>query len=560
MTSERHEDDDHDDVRYDLGRTADGPGPRRPARRPRAAVLAVAAAVLLAGGGGAYWAVASGGDGGHHTAAPLKLEGSYVPADSAGRLPGSDDSSSSSSSSATPGDPVVPGGDYVLTGTLPKDGPDSSAVYRPKSAPGKADVEHLAKLLGVTGEVTSADGWWRIGDRGPSLLVNQKLPGAWSYSRGGPQTFAPDQSKPVTEQRAKSAAAPLLDGLGLSGARTDAAQTIGAMRLVLANPVVGGLPTTGWSTSLEVGPDGSVSVAHGQLATLDKGDTYPVVSAAQAFKELDSTGRVMHPGDSTGVCVRPLPVPAPAPSNRAQPQAGPGATNEPGPQSTPNPGTTESAAGSGGVNGGVNGGVVPPTPAQPPSSTPPAPPQQGKTLPRPIPCLPGDQHPMQVRGAEFGLSAQFTEGGQTLVPAWLFQVAQPGAAATRTVAEPAVEPSFIEQPTPAPTVTPTPVDPGGPQQPGAPKTTGYEKLTAYRAGGDNTLTLTYYGGVCSTYKASAQETGAEVKVGVVGTVKNPGAMCPDLARSYSTTVHLKAPLGDRKVVDVSDGRPLKQAG
>ena len=50
------------------------------------------------------------------------------------------------------------------------------------------------------------------------------------------------------EEAAKAAAAPVLAALGQEDARLDATRCPGAVRVVTADPVVGGLPTYGWPT------------------------------------------------------------------------------------------------------------------------------------------------------------------------------------------------------------------------------------------------------------------------------------------------------------------------
>jgi hypothetical protein len=563
--------------------TTERDAPERPARRSRLLVTAVAAAVLLAGGGGAYWA-ATADDGSRSKAgpAPLRLDG--VPGEDLPAL-GAPDGSGSTGGSGTSSGPADPGGGtYTLTGKLPK-GPNSAAVYRGHGPVGAADVERLAKLLGMSGPAVAQGDSWRVGaadGAGPTLLVTKAAPGTWSYSRygavgvspadpgdpayppqpvdpGGPRrmmpmkpqsgpgtdsgststsssasgtgsgagansssssaassapasddpagttsTQAPSPAPPVSEQRAKAAAAPVLAALGLSGARVGAAETVGAVRVVSADPVVGGLPTHGWSTDLDVASDGQITLGHGRLAALDKGDSYPVVSAARALKELN--GHVMHPDYGIANCpAQSAPRPKPAPTTTA--------------------------------------------------------PGQDKTLPHTLPCVPGNGHPMQVRGAEFGLALDYVSGAQALVPAWLFDVAQAGVSRTSVVAEPAVDPAYVQRDTPAPSASPSSpasssAEPGGPSKPSGPSAPRQHAvgLSTYHADG-SALELTFYGGVCSTYSARAAESAGQVKVTVTATEKQ-GRVCVMLAKKFTETVTLDKPLGGRTVVDTSDGRTL----
>lgn len=537
-------------------------------RGPRLAVVAVAAAVLLAGGGGAWWAAASAGgsDGARSDdkpqalPAPLRIDGSGVPG------------------TVTGGPAVVGGSTYELTGTLPK-GPASASVHRARGEVGETAVRKLAALLGVDGPVTSDGGTWRVrggtadgngtaDGAGPALLVGKDAPGTWSYSRAGAQSVQgagpgatrQDQtaptgstgwaggSPPVSEARAKAVAGPLLHGLGLTGARTDASrvvdagQTVGAVRTVTADPLVGGLPTHGWTTSVQVGPDGVITAGYGRLAALTKGDSYPVVGAAEALKELNGTS-VEHPDHGIVSCRVPTAGPVKPMKPRTPPQPGDSDGSSTAAPAAPAP--TRSG------------------PALPPGHAAPAPttPGQDKTLPRTLPrvvtCAPGNGHPVQVRGARFGLALEYLDGTQALVPAWLFDTAPAGVGRTAVVAQPAVDPSLLQGPVSGGPADPAPtVNPGGPDVPVAPGAPRKVAVNGYLVSGD-TLTLTFWGGVCDTYRASASESGSQVRVTVTATAKKPGAVCALIARSENEKVVLGAPLGTRTVVDTSDGQPVK---
>ena len=96
---------------------------------------------------------------------------------------------------------------------------------------------------------------------------------------------------------------------------------------------------------------------------------------------------------------------------------------------------------------------------------------------------------MLVRGAVFGLSAQYVAGVPELVPSWLFRVAAAGAGGETVLALPAVDPRFIAAA--SPTVTPS-TGSAGPAR---------VRITSYAADGA-VLTLRFWGGVCSDYSAS----------------------------------------------------------
>lgn len=505
----------------------EGAAPKeRPARRSRLTVVAVAAAVLLAGGGGAIWAAAADGKGGSgpEKAPILRLDGGDASADGSGGVPAVGTGGTGSGGS---------GDTYQLTGKLPQ-GPKSAAVYRAAGQVTAAQVQRLAALLGVSGPVTAEQGAWRAGGApdggGPALLVSKDAPGTWSYTRygpssdigpaaGGPRTPGDSSASrpatgsdpgagsstvtsgggpPVSEERAKAAAAPVLAGLGLSDAQVDAAQTAGAVRTVAADPVVGGLPTHGWATTLQIGSDRQLALGYGRLSPLGKGDTYPVITAAQALKKLDGTG--VHPDYGIASCpVQPAPKPKPSHTS----------------------------------------------------------PGDDKTLPHTLPCVPGSGHRVQVRGAHFGLAMEYVSGAQALVPAWLFDTAPAGVSRTTVVAGTAVDPAFVRPApgggaaSPSPTAPALPAPSTGPAQPGDPAARPV-RVEGFRTSGD-TLTVTFWGGVCSTYRAAAQESASQVRVSVTATEKQPGMKCPMIAKSVSETVRLAQPVGGRTVVDTSDG-------
>src|SRR6059058_4107861 len=86
--------------------------------------------------------------------------------------------------------------------------------------------------------------------------------------------------------------APVLARLGLGDARVtvwpgDPTAT------VQASPVIDGLDTVGWVTSLQIDGDGAVVWADGWINAATRGDSYPVISAAGAFDQLKEQPRPM---------------------------------------------------------------------------------------------------------------------------------------------------------------------------------------------------------------------------------------------------------------------------
>ncbi|MFJ5215033.1 hypothetical protein ACIP98_09970 [Streptomyces sp. NPDC088354] len=172
-------------------------------------------------------------------------------------------------------------------------------------------------------------------------------------------------------------------------------------------------------------------------------------------------------------------------------------------------------------------------------------PGEDPALPRQLPCLPSGPRGQEIRKAEFGLSAQFVSGRRALVPSWLFTLTQPGVRGTSVLAQPAVDPAYLRgRPSPS-------TGPGAPG-PGTAPRAGTTKVESYTVEGSK-LTLRFWGGVCSSYAATADGSGRVVEVRVTSVEKNPGAACIMIAKKFTRTVSLDRPLGDRKVVDLSDG-------
>ncbi|MFG2098247.1 hypothetical protein [Streptomyces sp. NPDC048612] len=497
--------------------STDTPNPKERRRRTPLVVASMAAAVLLAGGGAAYWASSassdeSSGAGAAGDPPPLALDG-YT-----------------GGGSIAAGEPNPQGAKYRAVQKLPG-GPESAPVYRPKGEISRQSVERLAEALDLSGKVHSEGTSWKVGGtkdaRGPVLQVSKTGSGAWTYSqygtpggtncalpaspkgdkgqsgagsgtpsnrpgcpsyRGGGDVTTEDDSSgkgAVSPEKAKKAVRPVLAALGQKNARLDAGGLSGAVRIVTANPVLGGLPTYGWQSDLQVGSDGQVVGGSGQLANPAKGAEYPVLSADKTLDRLNS-------GDGR----KPAGCPSP-PSGKSD-------------------------------EDGKDGGIAPCEPD----------PTKG-------------QKPAEVTGAVFGLSVQTVDGGQALVPSWLYKVRQPGAGsgpdATSTIAHPAVNPKYLARKGDGSQ------SPGqSPHKPNAKP--GAMSLESYDVGdGGRKLTLHFWGGVCSVYTASAEESGTTVKTKVTGKDKKPGQVCVKIAKEFTKTVTLEKPLDGRKVVDESSG-------
>ncbi|WP_234016769.1 hypothetical protein [Streptomyces sp. LaPpAH-108] len=289
--------------------------PHSDERRPRTAlvVASVAAAVLALGGGGAWLASGLGGDsepgsaGAGGTPPPLVLDGWSAGA-------------TESPAGIAPGEANPYGVRYVAEGKLPE-GPGSAAVHVPEGAVGKDAVVRLARALEVDGAPVADGDGWRVGGHAgePVLRVAGGATGGWSFSRYTPGTdncpkadvCAQDPVAPaadaVSVAKARQVVAPVLKALGQDDAKTDASQVMGARRVVNAEPVVGGLPTYGWTTGLTVDERGEIVGGHGMLAVPDKGAEYPVLSADKTLALLNSAQPEGH-RMGIGGCATPEPL------------------------------------------------------------------------------------------------------------------------------------------------------------------------------------------------------------------------------------------------------------
>ncbi|MFJ3883142.1 hypothetical protein ACIPW5_37555 [Streptomyces sp. NPDC090077] len=460
-------------------------------RRPAWAVGSIAAAVLLAGGGTAYWASTAYGD---------ASGGGARTGDSAAVAPRA--AGSPTGPGIAPGEPDPSGGPVVYRADVKlPDGPGTAPAFAASGEVGSDEVARLAKALGIAGVPRLVGDSWQAGEAadgsGPRLTVTRKAPGTWAFSRYqagggtgddcvrgkdtcGPATLPQEgggAAKPVSEEAAKAAAAPVLAAVGQEGAKVDAHLTQGSVRVVSADPVVGGFPTQGWSSKISVGADGAVVAGSGELKVPVRAGERAVVGAAEALERLNAAAK--GGGDGTG----------PGPSGCAT--------------------------------------TVPLTPDTPTGAT--------DTLP----CNP-EPRPMKpprtesVRGAVLGLVAGTVDGGRGLVPAWLFEVAGAQGKPGRTVVQPAAA-----------------EDAGSPVPPTAHTVPGFSYAQA-----DRTLTVNFWGGVCSTYTLEAREEAASVLVKITDTPNKPGQACIMIAQEMALTATLQQPLGDRKVVDATSGKPL----
>lgn len=478
----------------------DGSASRPSRHRSPVAVAAVAAAVLLVGGGGAYLAAHASGGSGEETASGASGDGTPPPLALDGY-----GASGGSGNGIAPGEPNPYGATYRVDGSLP-DGPGSAPVYRVRGEVTAGEVTRLAEALGVEGTPVAQGQVWRVGVKdgsGPSLQVNRQAPGAWTFQRYSP----------------------VVDNCS-SGA------------------VCGAQPET--PTDPPVSVAAAEKAAAPVLKALGQGtaklDASQVMGAQRIVNADPLVGGLPTYGWATGVTVN---------------------------------GQGEVVGGTGQLKAPVKGDTYPVLSAEKTlgllNKVPVADHRMGIggcASPVPLkdrleaPCGESTAGPakstLTVEKAVFGLASNFVGGRPALVPSWLFEVRAPGAKDAFTVTYPAVDPKYIAAP---PAATPTaPASPTAPSDrpTSAPKTRDVQ-VDGYTAEGSE-LTVSFTGGVCGDYAATASESATEVKVTVTYTPW-PDKVCIMIAKEMQKTVPLDEPLGDRTVVG-SDGRriPLQKAG
>ncbi|KES07279.1 membrane protein [Streptomyces toyocaensis] len=472
-------------------RSGEEPAGGQARRRSPALIASVAAAVLLVGGGGAYLAASTaGGSGGGGTAPGANGDATPPPLVLDGH-------SEDATNGIAPGEPNPYGATYRADGPLPG-GPGSAPVHRFRGQVTRQQVVTLAEALGLEGKPVAEGGSWRIGGQdgsGPTLRVDREAPGSWTYSRSTPGT---DNCKGATCKPPSGGGGPAVSEAAAKKAAAPVLKAAGQDDAKLdASQIMGG--------NRVVNADPEV----GGLPTY--GWTTGVVVGAGG-EVVGGNGRLAEPvkGDvyPTVSAGRAL----------ALMNAAPGAGRDVG-----------------------IGGCASPVPLDE---------EQGGTSCG-TPGISPEQDTLTVQKAVFGLAAHSVDGRPALVPSWLFEVVPPNARGTLTVTHPAVDPRYIASAAPSGEASPAPSGPG--DRPTAAPSTREADVEGYTAEGDE-LTVTFTGGVCADYRATASEKGGEVTVRVTETPW-PDKVCILIAKQYQQTVRLDGPLGGREVVD-TDGEPV----
>jgi hypothetical protein len=315
-----------------------------------------------------------------------------------------------------------------------------------------------------------------------------------------PPTEKPAVADPPSEAEARDAARPVLAAVGLDAddAVIEPASTFGPAvdsRTVRVDPVVDGMPTTGFATSLTVDA-GGVLMASGWLAEPNPSDRYPVIGAAEAVDRLGA-----------------MPVPLMACPESVPPAPGPAC-----------------------------GGPLEIT---------------GATFGRSVQWEGGGERALLVPSWLFDiLGATEPVAIVAVDPAYLADPlpTDPGSGASGSGGGMPGSPGTVDPGTvdPGPAAPVTPADPAAPGV--EPSASRFDSVAPVNAGA--ALRVTFYGGVdsCYTYDIVTTESAGEVTLRLVE--KRTADICIDMAQQYERTVTLAKPLGSRRVVDADTESPL----
>ncbi|MFF3610962.1 hypothetical protein [Streptomyces sp. NPDC002580] len=471
-----------------------------------AVVASVVAAVLLVGGGGAFVATnASGGGrsgtpGAEGTPPVLALDGYSESTAGAGSTGGA--------VGIAPGEPDPYGTTYRADGELPA-GPDSAHVQWAEGRVTRAEVARLAKALHLAGTPRLTGDAWTVGavkdGSEPNLRVNADAPGTWTFSASVPGSDNCVKGKACGASGFSFSGGTLADPVSEAAARKAAAPVLKA-----------------------AGQDDAKVDASQLMNDVRVVNADPVVDGLPTYGwttglRIGADGRLLGGSGQLKVPVRGETYPVIGARQTLDRMNG-------------------SASVSDGGRMGI-GGCASPVPLKDRDE---APCEHPTTAP-------GPKEPSTVEKATFGLVAHRADGRQALVPSWLFEVREPGADDTYTVTHPAVDPKFLASTAPSAQPTPTPTAPAV-EPSGSGATKGVQVMT-YTADGKD-LKVSFVGGVCADYSASASESAGKVTV-TITTKPWKQKVCILMAKLYERTVHLDRPLDGRKVVG-QDGEAIQE--
>lgn len=248
--------------------------------RAGAAVVVSVAGVLLAGCSGS----APVHPVGRPTPHPLHLGSADAPRSAAGPASGGS----------------VAAGGYVTDVRLSPVAPGPAAAWTLRSGATEEQVRRLALVVGLTETPRPQGGGWVVDGPAGELLVGDGPGAPWAFDAGG-HACLPDAScvttgtvdstrplpVPPSDAVMRSLTAPVLAAVGLSRAPVTVAHG-----RVEADPLVGGLPTSGFGTV--VSSDGvtpGFTSASGWLGEATRGAAYPRVSEQEGLARLRALPR-----------------------------------------------------------------------------------------------------------------------------------------------------------------------------------------------------------------------------------------------------------------------------
>ena len=209
------------------------------------------------------------------------------------------------------GCPDTPDNAVTSDPTVAPDAASTRCIGPPASAPPASGSGSATSGSATEGSAGAAEGTGSGEDSAPSpgavatatpAPAPEPVPGTDPGWQPYPEPVPLPQLSPgPSADSARAIAAPVLAAVGLDA--TAARVEPGAPTTwVSLDPVVDGLPTTGWATSLTVDAGGTV-YADGHLGTPERSDPYPLISAATAYEQLAS-----QPMPAIGACPQPDPA------------------------------------------------------------------------------------------------------------------------------------------------------------------------------------------------------------------------------------------------------------
>ncbi|MGB9375947.1 MAG: hypothetical protein WCB04_00345, partial [Mycobacteriales bacterium] len=193
---------------------------------------------------------------------------------------------------------------YLLVGHLSGDRPGPAPVYRfTTQRATAADVMQLAGALRMPGSPSRTAQGWQVVDGQRILNVADGPSLAWQIGPGvvasdtsvqcvrapcpGWLPIPPKTGPAPSPAQAQRVAATALRAMGLPANHLRTTPN-GQWTDVQAPRPVGGQTASGFATALSVGGDGEFYGGHGWLGRLERSASYPLVSAAEAFRRLQA--------------------------------------------------------------------------------------------------------------------------------------------------------------------------------------------------------------------------------------------------------------------------------